>query len=250
MVKVDVGGTLFVLYADDLSIKLRLCKNQILDERVMNLQLSKVIDWMNANLLSFNRDKTEMVLVTRGSREPYRDLKLTMGDQVIRPKRACRMLGMQFTWNMREDWYINQMKGNLISFLNQRIYFLSKLRPKVRDKQFRALTYGLLFSKIYFCVQKYGNCTEILKDKIRITCNRAVRMCSNITLADRRRTRDTYYENKFLTFDGILRSQDVSLLWSVMYSYTPTYLATKVWGMRSLEEERRRDRGPGPGPAT
>ena len=127
VVKLDVGRTLFVLYADDLSIRLRLCKNQVLDERVMNLQLSKVIDWMNANLLSFNRDKTEMVLVTRGSREPYRDLKLTMGDQVMRPKRACRMLGMQFTHNMREDWCIHQMKGNLISFLNQRIYFLSKL---------------------------------------------------------------------------------------------------------------------------
>ena len=69
-------------------------------------------------------------------------------------------------------------------------------------------------------------------------------MCSNITLADRQRTHDTYHENGFLTFDEILRSQDVSLLWSVMYSHTPKYLADRVWGLRTLEEERRRAEGP------
>ena len=244
IMKIEMGGTIFILYADDLSIRLRLCKNQYLDEMALNTQMSRIITWMNCNLLSFNPDKTEIVLVARGSREPYRDLKLTMGNQIIRPKRACRMLGMYFCFNFRQDWYINQMKGNLISFLNQRLYFLSKLKPRVGEKQFRSLVYGLFFSKIYFCVQTYSNCTEVLKDEIRLTCNRAVRMSSGVTLADRQRTVDLYFSQKFLSFDMVQRSQDVGLLWSVMYSGNPKYLYDKIWGMRSLEEERIRDQGP------
>ena len=154
------------------------------------------------------------------------------------------MLGMYFCFNFRQDWYINQMKGNLISFLNQRLYFLSKLKPRVGEKQFRSLVYRLFFSKIYFCVQTYSNCTEVLKDEINITCNKAVRMSCGVSLADCQRTVDLYHSQKFLSFDMVQRSQDVGLLWSMMYSGNPKYLYDKIWGMRSLEEERIRDQGP------
>ena len=51
----------------------------------------------------------------------YKDLRLTMKDGKIAPQRSCRMLGLYLTYNLRQDWYISQMKGNLISFLNNSI---------------------------------------------------------------------------------------------------------------------------------
>ena len=243
IIKLDTGAIIFIKYADDLTIRVRLCKNVAVDEITINRQMKSVIEWLNCNRLVINHGKTELLLITRGTREIYKDLKLTVGDHVVRPKRAVRMLGMWLTYNMRQDWFINQMPNNLISFLNQRMYFLSKIKNKCGPEQFKLLAYGFLYSKISYCAQVYSNCTEVLKDKIRMVLNRCVRLATNSKLSDRRKTKSMYYELKFLTFDSVVDTQDLNLLWSVMYTNTPKHLSDQVWS----EARRRRELG---GPQT
>ena len=91
------------------------------------------------------------------------------------------------------------MKGNLISFLNKRMYVLSKLRTKCGDKQFKLLAYGLIFSKASYGIQVYSQCTEGLKDKIRMILNRCVRLANGTRLIKRKWTKEVYSELGFLT---------------------------------------------------
>ncbi len=244
IVKLSAGGPIFIIYADDLTIRIILSGNCAVDEITINRQMAAVSQWMDSNLLSFNCKKTEMCLIMRGSREIYRDLKLTMKGQVIRPQRACRMLGMQITSDLRQDYYICQVKNNLCSFMNQRLYFLSRLRRTCGTQQFKQLIYGLLLSKAAFCSQVYTNCTEILKDQIRLKINRAIRMLANVTLADRQRTKDLYHEHSFLTFDSMVETADLNLLWSVMFKNTPQALAKQIWGQKYDQAERDKMQGP------
>ena len=146
----------------------------------------------------------------------------------MKHQRTARMLGLQLTYNLRHDWYISQMKGNLVWSLNQRMNVLSKLKKKCGPEQFKLLCYGLLFSKVSYGVQLYQQCTEVLKDKIRVILNRCVRLATNTSLLQHRRTQSMYDELKFLTFDSICQSQDLHLLWSIMWFGTPKSLAKKV----------------------
>ena len=125
-----VENVFMIIYADDLSIKMRLCGNIKVDEIIINKQMAAIQAWMDSNQLVFNSMKTELLVISRKNQNIYKELRLTMKDGKIAPQRSCRMLGLYLTYNLRQDWYISQMKGNLISFLNKRMYVLSKLRSK------------------------------------------------------------------------------------------------------------------------
>ena len=134
-----VPGIFMIIYADDLSIRMRLCGNIAVDEMTINRQMAAVQSWMDSNLLLFNDTKTEILVISKKNNNLYKDFKLTMRNGVVTPKKSCRMLGVHFTYNMRNDWYICQMPGNLVSALNQRMYVLSKLKSKCGKQQFRLL---------------------------------------------------------------------------------------------------------------
>ena len=229
VVIVQVAENVFmILYADDLSIKMRLCGNVVVDELMINRQMNAVQLWMDSNLLVFNDLKTEVLIVSRGKRDVYKDLKLTMRNGSVKPQNTARMLGLQLTYNLRQDWFLSQMPGNLIASLNQRMSVLTKLKKKCGPSQFKLLCYGILFSKCSYGIQLHQQCTEALKDKIRVILNRCVRLCTGTSLLEHRKTQSMYSELKFLTYDGICLSQDLQLLWSIMWSGTPESLAKKI----------------------
>ena len=95
-----------IIYADDLSIKMRLCGNIRVDK-----QMAAIQTWMDSNQLVFNGMKTELLVISRKNGD-NKDLRPTMKDGMIAPQRSCRMLGLYLTYNLRQDWFISQMKGN------------------------------------------------------------------------------------------------------------------------------------------
>ena len=229
VVIVKISDTVFlIIYADDLSIKMRLVGIKVIDELAINTQMAKVQSWMNSNKLVFNDSKTELLVISRRSQNIYKDLRLTMKGAVIAPKRSCRMLGLYLTHNMRMDWYIDQMPNNLVSFLNHRMYILSKLRTKCGDKQYKLLAFGLIFSKACYGIQLYQQCTELLKDKIRLILNKCCRLATGTRLIERRRTKELYAELGFLTFDSLAATHDLNLLFSIKDYGTPKSLANKI----------------------
>ena len=224
-----VPGLFLIIYADDLTIKVRLCGNVAVDELTINRQMNAIQLWMDANQLVFNDAKTECLLISKKvNNNVYRDLKLTMRNGEVKPQKQVRMLGLFLTYNCRNDWYIDQMPNNLIQSLNHRMYVLSKLKTACGEKQFKLLCSGILVSKVLWGVSLYSQCTEILKDKVRLILNKLVRTATNTRLIEHRRTQSMYSELKWLSFDGLQRSQDLQLLWSVMWSGQPKSLAKRI----------------------
>ena len=221
-------GVFMIIYADDLTIKFKLVGNVQIDEILIKRQMEAIQRWMNSNKLVFNGSKTELLVVSNKRHGLYKDLKLTMDGAVVHQKMAVRMLGLYLTHNLRQDYFIHQMKNNLVSFLNHRLSVLYKLRRKCGDKQFKLLATGLLTSKIVFGISYYGQTTEVLRDKIRMIMNKMVRLSTNSSLADRRRTKDLYKSLEFLTWDSIFATQDLNLLWKMISFNTPKHLSNKL----------------------
>ena len=128
---------------------------------------------MNTNKLVLNSDKTELLVVSNKRHSIYKELKLTLNGIVVKQKMAVRMFGLWITHNLHQDYYIHQMKNNLISFLNCRLKVLHQLRSKCGDKQFKLLTTGLITSKVVFGIS-CGQTTEVLRDMIRMVMNKMV----------------------------------------------------------------------------
>ena len=108
-------GVFMIIYADDLTLKFRLVGNVQIDEVLIKRQMEAVQKWMNSNKLVFNGSKTELLVVSNKRHGLYKDLKLTMDGAVVHQKMAVRMLGLYLTHNLRQDYYIHQMKKNLVS---------------------------------------------------------------------------------------------------------------------------------------
>ena len=231
------NGVFMVIYADDLTIKFKLLGNVKVDEALINKQMAAIQQWMNSNKLVFNSSKTELLVISNNKHKIYKELKLTMDGVVVHQKNAVRMLGLYLTYNMRQEYYISQMKNNLVSFLNYRLKILQQLRNKCGDKQFKLLATGLLTSKIVFGINFYGQTTEIQRDKVRMIMNRMVRMSTNTSLAERKRTKDLYKSLEWLTWDSLLATQDLNLLWKLIVYHTPQHLSDHL-----TEERNQRAR--------
>ena len=110
------------------------------------------------------------------------------------------------------------------------MYVLSKLRSECWDKQFKLLSYRLIFSKASYGIQVYLQCTDGLKDKIRMILNQCVHLATGTRLIKRKRTKEIYSELRFLTFDSLAASYNLNLLWSIRNYGNPKSLADKING--------------------
>ena len=196
-------------------------------------------NWMDTNKLLFNPMKTELLVLSKKNHNIYKDLKLTMNGQTVTQKKAVRMLGLYLTWNLKNDYYIYQMKNNLVSSLNHRLYTLKQLRHKCGPKQFKILSCGIFISKLLFGISFYWQTTEVVRDKIRLLLNNMVRLIEDCRLSDRRRLKTLYYNSSTLTADSLCAVQDLNLLWSIQHTSTPEHIANRL-----AEESRLIREGP------
>ena len=69
-----VPGIFMIIYADDLSIRMRLCGNIAVDEMTINRQMAAIQAWMDSNLLLFNDQKTEILVISKRNQNVYKEL--------------------------------------------------------------------------------------------------------------------------------------------------------------------------------
>ena len=86
-----------IIYADDLTVKFKLVGNVKVDEALINKQMAAIQEWMNANKLVLNSDKTELLVASNKRHSIYKELKLTLNGIVVKQKMAVRMLGLWIT---------------------------------------------------------------------------------------------------------------------------------------------------------
>ena len=229
-----------VIYADDLTIKIKLCGYVQLDKKFLNRKMSSLQRWMDTNKLLFNPMKTEVLVLSNKNHNMYKDLKLTMNGQTVTQKTAVRrMLGLYLTWNLRNDYYIYQMKNILVSSLNHRLNTLRKLRHKCGPKQFKILSCSIFILKLLFGICFYWQTTEVVRDKICLLLNNMVHLIEDCRLSEQRRLKTLYYNSSTLTADSLCAVQDLNLLWSIQHTSTPEHIANRL-----AEESRLMRDGP------
>ena len=185
---------------------------------------------MNCTKLKFNMKKTQFLVVSKKNHNHYKNLKLHYEGNTIEQVRQARLLGVYFTWNCSQDYFIRDMPNNLVTWLERRYKMLYKIRKQCEPKVFKCLAHGLVMSKIEFCISFWSQTTEVNKDRVRVIMNKTVRLANGKTLMDKIRNRELYATQSWLNLDALRTFHDIGLLRTIMRKKTPLNMYNAVVG--------------------
>ena len=143
----------FFLFADDTSTLL-VGKNTQELQSIYNKELSVVAEWLNANKLTLNVKKSNLILF-RNKKKPTENLKIKIKGEQIEEKDFMKYLGIlvdnKLTWN----YHIKH--ANLK--ISKGIRILTKLRNYLSKKILRTLFYAFVQPHLDYGLLVWGNAT-------------------------------------------------------------------------------------------
>ena len=140
-----LGVLLFLLYVNDLNQAIKFCKvHHFADDtnllylrksikklnKFVNIDLKNLINWLNANKISLNFEKTEMVIF-KSKRKKFNDaVKIKLSGKKIYPTASVKYLGVKIDQHFTWQHHINYLSVKL----NRANALLFKIRKFVGDK--------------------------------------------------------------------------------------------------------------------
>ena len=161
-----------------------------------NKELININNWLIANKLSINTDKTKYELFrTANTKPPPTDLKLTIRSTVS----SVRVLGLTINEYLSWKDHMNVLKTKLRSVLGA----VLRVKPYPNKDTMLTLYHSLLMSNIRFCITNwcFGNKTII--NQLQCSGNIFIRMIFNLPRFES--TQSVMARNSLLTIDKLYR---------------------------------------------
>ena len=172
-----LGPLLFLIYINDLSLSVKnsvvhhfaddtnlLCINKsikVLCKKV-NYDLKGITDWLNANRISLNVNKTEFIIFRSARRSLDCEINIKMNGKRLFSSPYIRYLGILLDEHL--SWTPHVME--LTKKLNRSNSMLSKIRHYVDRDTIRSLYFTLFSSHINYCCQVWGQNGSYILNKI------------------------------------------------------------------------------------
>ena len=122
----NVSDILFsLLFADDTNVFIQ---GDQLDDiaNKMNLELKKLVAWLNAKKLSLNIDKTQYVIFRTSNRKLIKPTKLQINDSAIKQVSSTTFLGVTIDNKLNWAEYINKVEYKIskgVGIINKAKYY-------------------------------------------------------------------------------------------------------------------------------
>ena len=163
-----LGPLLFLIYINDLPLSTRNMKSILFADdttlfashrdaitltKIMSDDLALVREWLIANRLTLNINKTYYTIFTTGTRFLPNDLRVTIGEHAIERRLSGKFLGMTLDDKLTFKEHINTVKGK-VSKLVGLLFQLKKVFPlEVLNK----LYYSLIYPHLNYCILAWGS---------------------------------------------------------------------------------------------
>ena len=172
-----LGPLLFLIYINDLNISVKnsmvhhfaddtnllyinkslkvLCKK-------VNYDLKGITNWLNANRISLNVNKTEFVIFRSPRKLINYEINIRLNGQRLYPSSYIKYLGVLLDEHLSWKPHTNE----LIKKLNRSNSMLAKIRHYVNKNTIRSLYFSIFYSHINYCCQVWGQNGNCLLNKI------------------------------------------------------------------------------------
>ena len=152
-----LGLLLFLLYINDLNQAIKFCKvHHFADDtnllclsnsikklnKPVNADLKRLANWLNANKISVNIKKTEMVIFKPKQKKFEGDLKIKLCGKRVYPTESVKYLGVKIDANLSWQYHVNDLSIKL----NRANALLFKMRKYVSLKILRSIYFAIFDS--------------------------------------------------------------------------------------------------------
>ena len=168
-----LGPLLFLLYINDLNQAIKFCKvHHFADDtnllclgnsikklnKLVNADLKRLVNWLNANKISLNVKKTEMVIFKSKQKKFEGDLKIKLSGKRLYPTESVKYLGVKIDTNLSWQYHVNDLSVKL----NRANALLFKMRKHVSCKILKSIYFAIFDSYLSYCCLVWAqNCSTI-----------------------------------------------------------------------------------------
>jgi hypothetical protein len=165
-----------VCYVDDCTFSHGDQEPQILSLELTQ-QYKKISQYMVANKLVINDDKTKLVVIgSRQASELRNQVRIEAGDHIVRPSSTATLLGATISQDAKWKDHILGTKQSLVSQLTSRINGLSLVSPRASFSTRLMVANGIVISKLCYLIQMWGGCEDYLIKSLQVLQTRAARI--------------------------------------------------------------------------
>ena len=178
--------TVFLLYINDLNQAIKFCKvHHFADDtnllclrnsakklnKLFSADLKHLGNWLNANKISINLKKTEIVIFKSKEKKFEGDLKIKLCGKGLYPTESVKYLVVKIDANLSWQYHINDLSIKL----NRDNVLLFKMRKYVSLKILRSIHFAIFDSYLSYCCLIWAqNCRTITQ--IIILQKKAIRI--------------------------------------------------------------------------
>ena len=166
-----------ISFVDDLSVTIKRKENQDI-QTTLDLTMNVTRDYMNANKLSFNKEKTKIMAISRHP-DMKRDIKIVndlQDEEDIRHSKQVKILGIWIKDNLKMNYWIEDSNESLLKMLRTRVTALKKISHLTDFNHRRTLANALFQSKLVYGINIWGNSPKYMIQKIQVEQNNVARL--------------------------------------------------------------------------
>ena len=169
------------LFADDTALFLTDTNLKSLNYKV-NMELSKVSLWLNANKLTLNHSKTTYLFIKPKSKSPdLSDFDVSVRGIGIKKCCTAKYLGVILDENLNWKAYVKYLQKKLSSAVG----IIAKLRHYLNHKNLLSIYYAFFYSHILYGILGWGSATKTTLTPIQLLQNKVLRIMNKSTWNDR-----------------------------------------------------------------
>ena len=215
-----------VCYVDDATFSVSHSDPAILSQKLTN-QYKRIEEYMAANKLVINGDKTHLVVMgSKAHTAKRQDVRLQAGDHNILPSSTEKLLGGIISQDLKWKQHLLDSDQSLVCQLTSRINGLSLISSSSTFATKLMVANGIILSKLCYLIQLWGGTEAYLLKSLQVLQNRAARIvigCSWFTP-----TRTLLKKCNWLSVKQMIFYQSVILTHKIVKNGSPFYLAQKM----------------------
>jgi len=144
-----------IIFADDTNMFLQ-GKNIRETIQIMNTEISKVVTWLNSNLLLLNIDKTQYMIFHSNKKKINSQCPVKVSEQDIERVSNTKFIGVNLDEKLTWEKHILMIKSKVAKGIG----ILCKARKVFPISTLKTLYYSIIYPHLTYCVEVWGNTSK------------------------------------------------------------------------------------------